>query len=59
MLVTMAIVPFVAALVGYLNPRIRNVETELPDANVKPAPKPEPQPETAAKEVPDQAAAQA
>jgi hypothetical protein len=52
-----------AALVGFLNPRVRNVEAELPDANVKPAPKPEPQPEpqpeTAAKEVPDQAAAQA
>jgi DHA3 family macrolide efflux protein-like MFS transporter len=59
MLLTMAIVPFMAALAGFLNPRVRNLETELPDANVKPAPKPEPEPqsEPTAEAVPDQAAA--
>ncbi|HVG08480.1 MAG TPA: MFS transporter [Thermoanaerobaculia bacterium] len=56
MLLTMAIVPAVTALVGFLNPRVRNVEAELPDAYRKPAPKPEPAPEA---EAPKEAAAQA
>jgi DHA3 family macrolide efflux protein-like MFS transporter len=56
MLMTMAVVPALVALVGFLNPRVRNVETELPDANVKPQPKPEPPAQT---EVPEEAAAQA
>jgi hypothetical protein len=50
MLMTMAAVPALTALVGILNPRIRNVETELPDAVRKEAPAPaaEPaEPETA------------
>ncbi|MFL6291868.1 MAG: MFS transporter [Thermoanaerobaculia bacterium] len=56
MLLTMALVPAITALVGFLNPRVRNVEAELPDANRKPEPKPEPKPET---DVPEDAAAQA
>ncbi|MFL5446283.1 MAG: hypothetical protein ACJ78W_17330, partial [Myxococcales bacterium] len=56
MLLTMALVPAITALVGFLNPRVRNVEAELPDANRKPEPKPEPKPET---DVPEEAAAQA
>jgi len=55
MLLTMALVPAITALVGFLNPRVRNVEAELPDANRKPEPKPEPPPQ----EVPEEAAAQA
>jgi DHA3 family macrolide efflux protein-like MFS transporter len=55
MMMTMAIVPALVALAGFLNPRVRNVEAELPDANRKPAPKPEPEPEP----VSDEAAAQA
>ena len=38
---TMALVPLIAAILGFLNPRVRNVEAELPDANRKPEPKPE------------------
>lgn len=57
MLLTMAIVPFVAALIGFLNPRVRNVESELPDANRKP--EPEPKPEPPQQEAPQEAAAQA
>jgi hypothetical protein len=57
MLVTMAAVPALVALAGFLNPRVRNVEAELPDANRKPEPKPEPEPP--AQEVPEEAAAQA
>jgi MFS transporter, DHA3 family, macrolide efflux protein len=57
MFLTMAAVPGIAALFGFLNPRIRNVETELPDAvDKKPAP-PEPQQDEAAVEA--SAAAQA
>jgi len=56
MLMTMAVVPALVAIVGFLNPRVRNVEAELPDANVKPQPKPEPPAQT---EVPEEAAAQA
>jgi DHA3 family macrolide efflux protein-like MFS transporter len=48
MLMTMAIVPALTALVGILNPRIRNIETELPDVVRKTAPAPEPEPEAAA-----------
>lgn len=55
LLLTMALVPALAALAGFLNPHVRNIETELPDANRKPEPKPEPPPE----EVPEEAAAQA
>ncbi|HWM94187.1 MAG TPA: MFS transporter [Thermoanaerobaculia bacterium] len=55
MLLTMAIVPFVAALFGFLNPRVRNLEAELPDA----VRKPQPQPEPPSQEVPEEAAAQA
>ncbi len=44
LLMTMAAVPALAALVGILNPRIRNVETELPDAVRKEAPAPAPEP---------------
>jgi DHA3 family macrolide efflux protein-like MFS transporter len=42
MLMTMAIFPALTALVGILNPRIRNIETELPDVVRKTAPVPEP-----------------
>ena len=56
MLLTMALVPMVAALIGFMNPKVRNVETDLPDANRKPEPKPEP-PKEAATEA--EAAAQA
>jgi DHA3 family macrolide efflux protein-like MFS transporter len=41
MLLTLAVLPAVIALVGFLNPRVRNLETELPDAVRKPAPEPE------------------
>lgn len=54
MIMTLAIVPALVALAGFLNPRVRNVETELPDANVKPETQPEPP-----QEVPEEAAAQA
>jgi DHA3 family macrolide efflux protein-like MFS transporter len=42
MMLVMAAVPALIALVAFLNPRVRNVESELPDANRKPEPKPEP-----------------
>jgi DHA3 family macrolide efflux protein-like MFS transporter len=44
LLMTMAAVPALTALVGILNPRIRNVETELPDAVRKEAPAPAAEP---------------
>jgi DHA3 family macrolide efflux protein-like MFS transporter len=55
MLITLAIFPALTALAGFLNRRVRNVEIELPDVDVKPAPKPEPPPQ----EVPEEAAAPA
>jgi DHA3 family macrolide efflux protein-like MFS transporter len=42
MLLTLAILPAAIALGGFLNPRLRNVEIELPDVAKKPAPPPEP-----------------
>jgi MFS family permease len=44
MLMTMAAVPALTALLGLLNPRIRNIETELPDAVRKEAPAPAAEP---------------
>lgn len=48
MFLTFAIVPALIALVGYMNPHIRNVETELPDhvaTESGPAPGPDDDPE--------------
>ena len=64
MLWTFAAVPALTALFGFLNPRVRNVETELPDVVKKaaappPEPKPEPEPEPPVQQVPDEAPAQA
>lgn len=60
MLITMSVVPFLAALAGFLNPRVRNIETELPDAVRKAAaPPPPPEPEPEPQPVSDEAAAQA
>ncbi len=60
MFLTMAAIPGLAAVWGFLNPRVRNVETELPDAPKKAAPPPEPPPEEAAAAgEPEAAAAQA
>lgn len=42
MFLTMAVVPGLAALWGFLNPRVRNVETELPDAPRRQAAPPPP-----------------
>ncbi len=56
MLMVMAAVPALVALAGFLNPRVRNVEAELPDANRKPEPQPEPE---AAADSAGEAAAQA
>jgi MFS family permease len=52
-----AILPAICALVGFLNPRLRNVETELPDAprRAAPAPPPEETPAAGAEEAPAQA----
>jgi len=55
MLVAMAIIPALTTLAGFLNPRVRNLEAELPDANREPEAAPEPPPE----EAPVEAAAQA
>jgi MFS family permease len=52
MMLTLAIFPALTALAGFLNPRVRNVETELPDIEAR---KPEPPPQ----EAPEEAAAQA
>lgn len=59
MLVTFAAVPFVVALAGFVSPRVRNIESELPDAVRKEAPKPEPEPEPATTGGAEEAAAQA
>jgi DHA3 family macrolide efflux protein-like MFS transporter len=51
MMLTLAIFPALTALAGFLNPRVRNLETELPDNEErKPEPKPEPAQEEAAPE---------
>ena len=55
MYLTFALVPALAALWGFLNPRIRNVETELPDAPKRVA-APAPPPEEASAEAPPAAA---
>jgi MFS family permease len=55
LMVSMALIPACVALMGLLNPRVRNVEAELPDAPKRKAPEPEPEPETSA-DVPDEAA---
>ncbi len=54
MLLTLAILPAAVALFGYLNPRLRNVEIELPDAVKKPVPQPEAVESPAAGDVPVQ-----
>lgn len=64
MFLTMAAIPGLAAVWGFLNPRVRNVETELPDAPKKEAAAPPPPEETAAEPAtttgePETAAAQA
>lgn len=52
-----AVVPASAAVIGFLDPRVRNVESELPDAPKRgaaaPAPEPEPTPESAAETTPE------
>jgi MFS family permease len=62
MLVTLAIFPAMIALAGFLNPRLRNLELELPDVVRKeaaaPGPQAEPQPGPAPA-APDEAPAQA
>ncbi len=58
MLVTLAIFPAMIALAGFLNPRLRNLELELPDVVRKEAAAPEPQAE-AQPAAPDEAPAQA
>jgi len=51
MMLTLAIFPALTALAGFLNPRVRNVELELPDIEQrKPEPKPEPPQEEQAPE---------
>lgn len=50
MFLTMAAIPGLAALWGFLNPRIRNVEAELPDAPKKQAAPPPPKEETEGEE---------
>lgn len=50
MILTMAAIPGLAAIWGLLNPRIRNVETELPDAPKRIAAPPPPPPEETAEE---------
>jgi MFS family permease len=60
MFLVFAVVPAVATLRGLLNPRIRNVETELPDAPRRAAaPPPEEQPAPAAEDAAAAAAQQA
>ena len=60
MMITAAIIPALTAVAGFLNPRVRNIETDLPDANVRPQPKPEPKPEPPVEQAPpEEAAAQA
>jgi DHA3 family macrolide efflux protein-like MFS transporter len=43
-----AILPAICAVVGFLNPRLRNVESELPDFVRQPPPQPEEEPATGA-----------
>ncbi len=58
MFLTMAVVPGLAALWGFLNPRVRNVETELPDApRRQAAPPPPPEPEKSDEQQPATASA--
>jgi DHA3 family macrolide efflux protein-like MFS transporter len=52
MLITLAAFPALIALAGYLNPRVRNLESELPDVVRKAAPKPEPEPQPEASHEP-------
>ena len=54
MMLTLAIFPALTALLGFLNPRVRNVETELPDIEQR---KPEPKPEPPAEAAPEEATA--
>jgi len=58
MYLTFALIPALAALWGFLNPRIRNVETELPDAPRREAVKAPPPPEETPAEAPPAAAAE-
>jgi DHA3 family macrolide efflux protein-like MFS transporter len=58
MMLTLAAFPALIALVGFLNPRVRNLETELPDVVRRapaPPPPPEPEAEAAAGETPAEA----
>ena len=49
MMITLAAFPALIALAGFLNPRVRNVEAELPDVVRRaPAPPPPPEPEAEA-----------
>jgi MFS family permease len=59
MILTMAAIPGLAAVWGFLNPRIRNVETELPDAPKKQAAPPPPKEEEKKDEEPQATAAPA
>lgn len=59
MFLTMAVVPGLAALWGFLNPRVRNLETELPDAPKKQAAPAPPPPEEKPREEQEAAAASA
>ncbi|MDP9120164.1 MAG: MFS transporter [Acidobacteriota bacterium] len=59
MLVTLAIFPALIALIGFLNPRVRNLETELPDAVRRAAPEPVPEPAPEVPEAAGEAPAQA
>jgi hypothetical protein len=59
MFLTFAAVPGLAALWGFLNPRIRNVEAELPDAPKKQAAPPPPKEEEKKDEEPQATAAPA
>jgi hypothetical protein len=53
-MLVLAIFPALTALAGFLNPRVRNVEAELPDIEQR---KPEPKPEPAQEEAPAEATA--
>ena len=54
MMLTLAIFPALTALLGFLNPRVRNLETELPDNEPR---KPEPVPEPPQEAAPEEATA--
>ncbi len=47
MMMVLGLLPALVALAGFLDPHVRNLETELPDAVRKAAPAPEPKPEPA------------